>query len=285
MDIHLVNGTSELFRSFHALPRAKNYRGEEVGAVRGVMHSIRGLIQDGATHIGIATERVLRSFRDELWPGYQTGDGIPPELLAQFSLLEEGLAAWGLTVWPMVEFEADDALASAAAKAALDPGVDQVILCSPDKILAQCVRKQRVVQRDRIRRTTRDEAGVVDRFGVSPASIPDYLALVGDPSHRLPGLPGWGAKSAAAILAKFGHIETIPDDHRLWGAGLARAGSLGATLQRERSQADLFRRLATLRTDVPVMRAVEDLAWRGPTPDLARFRRRLAVAHRAKGSP
>jgi 5'-3' exonuclease len=192
-------------------------------------------------------------------------------------LLEEALRAWGLTVWPMVEVEADDALASAAAKAALDPRVDQVIICSPDKDLAQCVRGTHVVQRDRVRKTTRDEAGVVARFGVPPPSIPDYLALVGDTSDGFPGLAGWGPKSAATVLAKFDHIDAIPGDHRVWGLNLARAGSLAATLTRDRELAGLFRQLATLRTDVPVFESVDDLAWRGPTPALSGLRRRLAV--------
>ena len=221
MRIHLIDGTYELFRHFYAMPSAKNRDGEEVAAVRGVMYSIRGMVQDGATHIGVATDHVIESFRNALWPGYKTGDGIDPALRAQFPLLEEALRAWGLTVWPMVEVEADDALASAAAKAALDPRVDQVIICSPDKDLAQCVHGTRVVQHDRVRKTTRDEAGVVARFGVPPAAIPDYLALVGDTSDGFPGLSGWGAKSAATVLAKFNRIDAIPEDHRAWGLKLA----------------------------------------------------------------
>jgi 5'-3' exonuclease len=234
-------------------------------------------VQDGATHIGVATDHVIESFRNALWPGYKTGEGIDPALWAQFPLLEEALRAWGLTVWPMVEVEADDALASAAAKAALDPRVDQVIICSPDKDLAQCVRGTRVVQRDRVRRITRDEAGVVARFGVPPASIPDYLALVGDTADGFPGLPGWGPKSAAAVLAKFGHIDAIPDDHHAWGVEVARARSLAATLARDRELAGLFRQLATLRTDVPVFESVDELAWTGPTAALSRLRGRLAI--------
>ena len=277
MTIYLVDGTYELFRYFYAMPSATNHDGEEIAAVRGVMYSIRALVREGATHIGIATDHVIESFRNGLWAGYKTGEGIDPALWAQFPLLEEGLRAWGLTVWPMVEVEADDALASAAAKAALDPRVDQVIICSPDKDLAQCVRGTRVVQRDRVRKTTRDEAGVIARFGVPPASIPDYLALVGDTSDGFPGLPGWGPKSAATVLAKFGHIDAIPDDHRTWGLNVARAGSLAATLTRDRDLARLFRELATLRTDVPVFESVDELAWRGPTPELSALRRRLAV--------
>ena len=277
MTVHLVDGTYELFRHFYAMPSAKNPDGEEVAAVRGVMYSLRGLVQDGATHIGVATDHVIESFRNDLWPGYKTGDGIDPALRAQFPLLEEALRAWGLTVWPMVEVEADDALASAAAKAALDPRVDQVIICSPDKDFAQCVHGTRVVQRDRVRKITRDEAGVIARFGVPPSSIPDYLALVGDTSDGFPGLSGWGPKSAATVLAKFGHIDAIPEDHHAWGLDVVRAGSLAATLTRDRELARLFRQLATLRTDVPMFESVDELAWRGPTPALPALRRRLAV--------
>lgn len=276
--IHLVDGTYELFRHFFALPSAKNDAGEEVAAVRGVMHSIRGLVAEGATHIGIATDHVIESFRNQLWPGYKTGDGIPPELWAQFPLLEEGLTAWGLRVWPMVEVEADDALASAAIQAAEDPRVDQVIICTPDKDLAQCVRGTRIVQRDRVRRVTRDEAGVVARFGVLPASIPDYLALVGDSADGFPGLVGWGAKSAAKVLARWHHLELIPDDHRAWEVDVARAGALAATLRQDRQKAMLFKQLALLRTDVPVFASVDELAWNGPTEAVETLRLRLRVA-------
>ncbi len=275
MKIHLVDGTYELFRHFYAVPPAKNRDGEEVAAVRGVTYSIRALVRDGATHIGIATDRVIESFRNELWPGYKTGEGIDPALWAQFPLLEEALVAWGLKLWPMVDVEADDALASAAAKAALDSRVEQVIICSPDKDLAQCVQGTRVVQLDRVRKTTRDEAGIVARFGVPPASIPDYLALVGDAADGFPGLPGWGAKSAATVLARFGHIDAIPADCRDWGPGIARAASLAATLARDRELARLFRHLATLRTDVPVFESVDELEWKGPTPAVHALRRRL----------
>lgn len=241
MDVHLVDGTYELYRHFYALPSAKNHAGEEVAAVRGVLYSIRGLVREGATHIGVATDHVIESFRNDLWPGYKTGEGIDPVLWAQFRLLEEAVRAWGLVLWPMVEVEADDALASAAVKAAADPRVDQVIICTPDKDLAQCVRGSRVVQRDRVRKVTRDEAAVVEKFGVPPVSIPDYLALVGDNADGYEGLPGWGAKSAAAVLAKFGQIDAIPDDHRDWGFDLPRAASLAATLARDRERARLFK--------------------------------------------
>ena len=277
MRIHLVDGTYELFRHFYALPPARNSAGEEVAAVRGVMYSIRGLVRDGATHIGIATDHVIESFRNAMWPGYKTGEGIDPRLWSQFPLLEEALAAWGLRVWPMVEYEADDAIAAAAEKASRDPRVEQVIICSPDKDFAQCVQGTRVIQLDRVRRTTRDEAGVVARFGVPPASIPDYLALVGDTADGYPGLTGWGAKSTALVLARYGHIDAIPDDHRAWDITVARAASLAATLARDREQAQLFRQLAVLRTDVPVFDSVDELEWHGHTPALAALRRRLAI--------
>ena len=278
MVVHLVDGTYELFRHFYAMPSAKNAAGEEVAAVRGVMHSIRGLVQDGATHIGVATDHVIESFRNHLWAGYKTGDGIAPDLWAQFPLLEEGLEAWGLKVWPMVEFEADDALAAAAVKAAEDPRVEQVVICTPDKDLAQCVRGTRIVQRDRVRKVTRDEAGVVEKFGVPPASIPDYLALVGDNADGFPGLPGWGARSAAKVLARWGHLDRIPDDPRAWDVDVRGAGALAATLAAQRADAMLFRELATLRLDVPVFASVDELRWQGPTAEVDALRDRLRIA-------
>lgn len=277
MIVHLVDGTYELFRHFYALPSARNHLGEEIAAVRGVMYSIRGLVQDGATHIGVATDHVIESFRNELWPGYKTGEGIDPALLTQFPILEEGLRAWGLTVWPMVEFEADDALASAAAKAADDPRVEQVVICTPDKDLAQCVRGTRVVQLDRVRKTVRDEAGVVSRFGVPPTSIPDYLALVGDSADGFPGLPGWGPKSAATLLSRYGTVDAIPDDPAEWDVRVPRAAALARTLAEQRDLARLFRTLATLRTDVPVFETVDKLEWRGPTSTLPESRTRLRL--------
>jgi len=276
--VHLVDGTYELFRHFYAMPSAKNAAGEEVAAVRGVMHSIRGLVQDGATHIGVATDHVIESFRNHLYAGYKTGEGIAPELWSQFGLLEEGLEAWGLKVWPMVEFEADDALAAAAAKAADDPRVEQVIICTPDKDLAQCVRGTRIVQRDRVRKVTRDEAGVIEKFGVPPVSIPDYLALVGDSADGYPGLPGWGAKSAAKVLARWGHLDRIPDDPRAWEVDVRGAGALAATLRAQRDDARLFRELATLRRDVPVFASVDELRWQGPTAEVDALRDRLRIA-------
>ena len=275
VDVHLIDGTYELFRHFYAVPSVTTRDGAEVGAVRGVLNSLRGMLDGGATHVGVATDHVIESFRNDLWPGYKRGDGIDPTLWSQFPLLEEVLTAYGLTVWPMVEFEADDALAAAAAKASRDPRVDTVRICSPDKDLAQCVRGTRVVQVDRVRRVTRDEAGVVAKFGVPPGSIPDYLALVGDASDGYPGLQGWGAKSAATVLARFGDIDAIPDDHRDWGLDVARAGALAATLRRDRDKARLFRTLAELRTDVPVFDTVDDLAWTGATPAFAALRARL----------
>ena len=278
MDVHLVDGTFELFRHFYAVPSARDASGQEVGAVRGVLNSVRSMLDGGATHLGVATDYVIESFRNHLWPAYKTGDGIDPLLWSQFRLLEEALDAMGVRVWPMVEFEADDALASAAAKAALDPRVGQVLICTPDKDLAQCVRGTRVVQVDRLRRTTRDEAGVVAKFGVPPASIPDYLALVGDSSDGYPGLQGWGAKSAAAVLAVYGHIEAIPGSHRAWTVDVTRAGALAATLARDRALALRFKELATLRSDVPVFATVDDLAYRGPRPEYRALRHRLDSA-------
>jgi 5'-3' exonuclease len=262
--IHVVDGTYELFRHFYALPPAQDEDGREVAAVRGVLASIRGMLQAGATHVGVATDHVIESFRNGLWPGYKNGEGIDPVLLAQFPLLEEALVAAGIVVWPMVEFEADDALAAAAEKASADPRVERVIICTPDKDLAQCVRGTRVVQLNRRSRTYFDEAGIVAKFGVLPESIPDYLALVGDAADGFPGLPGWGAKSAAAVLARFGHLEAIPADPRAWNVNVASAVRLAQTLERDRDRALLFRDLATLRTDIQLFDDVEALRWIEP---------------------
>jgi 5'-3' exonuclease len=277
LDVHLVDGTYELFRHFYALPSAKDPDGGEVAAVRGVLTSVLGMITAGATHIAVATDHVIESFRNDLWPGYKTGAGIDSDLLAQFPLLESALTAMGVVVWPMVEFEADDALAAAAAAAAGDARVDRVMICTPDKDLAQCVRGTRVVQLNRRARTLRDEAGVIAKFGVPPASIPDYLALVGDAADGYPGLPGWGAKSTAAVLAKYGHLEGIPDDWRTWSVNAAQAGRLADTLARQREHAFLFRTLATLRTDIPLFESVDELHWKGPTPAFAAVATRLDV--------
>jgi 5'-3' exonuclease len=269
LDVYLIDGTYELFRHYYAVPSTKNTDGREVGAVRGVLGSLRAMISGGVTHIGVATDHVIESFRNGLWPGYKTSAGVERALLAQFPLLEEVLTAYGITVWPMIEFEADDALAAAAAVAERDPRVDRVVICTPDKDLSQCVRGTRVVQMDRRKREIRDEAGVIAKFGVPPASIPDYLALVGDASDGYPGLKGWGAKSAAAVLAKFGHLEAIPADPRDWRVNASAAGALAATLARERDNALLFRHLATLRSDLPLFESVDDLEWRGSTPAFA----------------
>ncbi|HEV8317211.1 MAG TPA: 5'-3' exonuclease H3TH domain-containing protein [Vicinamibacterales bacterium] len=278
MDVYLIDGTYELFRHYYALPSARDADGREVGAVRGVLASVLGMINGGATHVGVATDHVIESFRNRLWPGYKTSAGVEPDLLAQFPLLEEAVSALGIATWPMVEFEADDALAAAAAAAARDARVDRVLICTPDKDLAQCVRGARVVQMDRRRRTIRDEAGIVAKFGVPPASIPDYLALVGDAADGYPGLPGWGAKSTAAVLARWGHIEAIPSDWRTWQVNAANAYALAQTLARERDRAFLFRDLATLRSDISLFESVDDLRWNGPTPAFAPLAARLDAA-------
>jgi len=275
LDVYLVDGTYELFRHFYALPSARDPDGHQVAAVRGVLTSVLGMIRNGATHIAVATDHVIESFRNGLWPGYKTGEGIDPDLLAQFPLLEETLSAAGVTVWPMVEFEADDALAAGAAAAARDPRVNQVIICTPDKDLAQCVSGKRVVQLNRRTRVTLDEDGVIRKFGVAPASIPDYLALVGDAADGYPGLPGWGAKSTAAVLAKFGHLESIPADPREWHVDAANASSLAATLLREHDLALLFRTLATLRTNIALFDDVDELRWNGPSPGFEAFSARF----------
>jgi 5'-3' exonuclease len=277
VDVYLIDGTYELFRHYYAVPSARDRDGREVGAVRGVLVSLLAMMRSG-THIAVATDHVIESFRNGMWPGYKTGEGIAPDLMSQFPLLEEMLSALGVAVWPMIEYEADDALAAAAAKAADDPRVTRVVICTPDKDLAQCVRGTRVVQMDRRRRTIRDEAGVVARFGVAPASIPDYLALVGDTADGYPGLPGWGAKSAAAVLAKYGHLESIPADAATWGVNAARAGALAATLERERDRAFLFRDLATLRTDIALFGDVGELCWSGPTSAFADLAQQLDLA-------
>jgi 5'-3' exonuclease len=236
------------------------------------------MINGGATYLGVATDHVIESFRNAMWPGYKTSAGIEPDLLSQFPLLEEALSALGVAVWPMIEFEADDALATASAIASKSHEVERILICTPDKDLAQCVRGARVVQVIRRTRTIRDEAGVVEKFGVRPESIPDYLALVGDAADGYPGLKGWGAKSAAAVLAKYRHLEAIPEDGTTWGVNAAQAGTLGRTLARERELALLFRDLATLRTDVPLFDSIEDLRWKGPLPSFAELGARLDAA-------
>jgi 5'-3' exonuclease len=278
LEVYLIDGTYELFRHYYALPSARDENGREVAAVRGVLASVLGMIKGGATHVAVATDHVIESFRNGLWPEYKTSEGVEPDLLAQFPLLEEVLAAAGIVVWPMVEFEADDALAAAAVAAAGDARVERVIICTPDKDLAQCVRGTRIMQLNRRTRVTLDEAGIVQKFGVPPLSIPDYLALVGDSADGYPGLPGWGAKSSAAVLAKFGHLESIPLDIRDWRVNVANAKVLADTLARERDRALLFRTLATLRTDIPLFDDVEQLRWKGPTLGFAEIAARLDAA-------
>jgi len=275
LKVHLIDGTYELFRHYYALPSARDSNGQEVAAVRGVLASILGMIKGGATHLAVATDHVIESFRNDLWPGYKTSAGVEPELLGQFPLLEEVLAAAGLVVWPMVEFEADDALAAAALRAALDRSVEQVVICTPDKDLAQCVRGARIVQLNRRTRTMIDEPGVVEKFGVTPRSIPDYLALVGDTADGYPGLAGWGSKSSAAVLAKFIHLESIPKNFREWQVHVVNPGTLADTLVRDWNNAVLFRKLATLRTDVLLFEDVEQLRWKGPTPTFPSIATRL----------
>jgi 5'-3' exonuclease len=278
VDVYLIDGTYELFRHFYGAPSAREADGREVGAVKGVLTSMLGMINSGTRYIGVATDHVIESFRNRMWAGYKTGAGIDPDLYSQFPLLEEALVALGIATWPMVEYEADDALAAAAAAAARDPRVDRVIICTPDKDLAQCVRGTRVVQRDRRARIDRDEAGVIAKFGVPPASIPDYLALVGDSSDGYPGLPGWGTKSAAAVLAKFGHLEQIPADWKTWGVNASRPGMLAQTLERERARVLLFRDLATLRDDIALFDSVDELKWGGPTAAFQPLAARLEAA-------
>ncbi len=267
------------------MPSARDRDGREVGAVRGVLASLLGMIKGGATHVAVATDHVIESFRNDLWPGYKTGAGIDPDLLSQFPLLEEVLAAAGIVVWPMIEFEADDALAAAAVAAARDKRVDRVVICTPDKDLAQCVSGTRIVQLSRRTRITLDEAGVIQKFGVTPASIPDYLALVGDSADGYPGLPGWGAKSAAAVLAKFDHLELIPADWREWRVNVTKASVLSDTLARERESAMLFRVLATLRTDIALFDDVDSLRWNGSTTAFPEIAERLDTAITVKDKP
>jgi 5'-3' exonuclease len=275
MKVHLVDGTYELFRHFFAVPAATDANGQDIGAVRGVLGTILSMIEHGATHIGIATDHVVESFRNELYAGYKTSEGVPPVLLAQFPILETVLLSFGAVVWPMVEFEADDALASAAAKAALEPTVDQVVICTPDKDLGQCVVGTRVVQLDRRRGLLRDEAGVVEKFGVVPESIPDYLALVGDSADGYPGVSGWGPKAAALTLSRYAHLETIPKDWQAWHPSIGRARTLAATLFDAWNDVLLYRTLATLRLDVPTFVKVDALRWKGPCPDFEDCCRRL----------
>ena len=264
MDVYLIDGTYELFRHYFALPGGKDVNGQEIAAVRGVVNSVLSLLEQGTTHIGVATDHVVESFRNQLYACYKTSEGVPADLLSQFPILEEALQAMGVLVWPMIEFEADDALASAALKAAADDRVDKVIICTPDKDLSQCVVGTRIVQLDRRRDTIRDDAEVVAKFGVKAESIPDYLAVVGDTADGYPGLPGWGAKAAASVLSQYPHLEDIPRDPQQWPASIRGARKLAATLFDSWDDAILFRTLATLRTDVPVFETVDELRWAGP---------------------
>ena len=267
--VHLVDGTYELFRYHFAVPSHVTAEGVEVAATRGVLGSMLGLLADGATHVGVATDRVVESFRNDLFDGYKTGEGTPPELFAQFPLLELALEAAGFTVFAMVTHEADDAMGAAAVRAAADPRVDVVHVCTPDKDLAQVVDDAAgIAQVDRRRETIYDQAGVEGKFGVEPASIPDWLALVGDTADGIPGLPGWGAKSSSTILARYGHLEAIPADADDWDVPVRGAAKLAATLVERREEAELYRHLATLDLDAPVMDDVDDLRWTGPADHL-----------------
>jgi len=275
--VHLVDGTYELFRYFFAVPSALDANGNEIGAVRGVLMSVLSLIEGGATHVGVATDHVVESFRNDLYPGYKTSEGVPAPLLSQFPVLEEALQSMGVVVWPMIRYEADDALASAAAKAAQDERVEQVIICTPDKDLAQCVVGSRVVQLDRRREILRDEAGVVSKWGVKPESIPDYLAVVGDSADGFPGLPGWGAKAAALTFAQYSHLEGVPKDWRRWPPAIRGAQRLATVLFEQWDEARLYRTLATLKLDVPVFETLDELEWKGPGAGFEQYCERLGA--------
>ena len=266
MHVHLVDGTYELFR-YHYAP---NNRSPRRGAVRGVLSSMLDLLSDGATHVGVATDHVIESWRNDLYAGYKDGSGIDPDLFAQFGEVEELLTLAGFAVWPQIEHEADDAMAAGAVLGLADSRVERVVICTPDKDLAQCVTADgRVVQLDRRREITYDQAGVIEKFGVEPASIPDYLGVVGDSADGFPGLPGWGAKSAATLLRRYGHIEEIPADAAEWDVKVRGAEKLAATLRDGMDDALLFRRIATVDTSAPVSASVDDMAWKGPQDGLS----------------
>ena len=272
MKIHLVDGTYELFRSFYGPPPKKAPDGREVGATIGLLRTLLFLINDsGATHIGCAFDHVIESFRNDLFEGYKTGAGIDPDLFSQFELAEQAVAALGIVVWPMIEFEADDAIAAAAVRFQKDPEVEQVVICSPDKDLTQLVQGNRVVSWDRRREIVYDEAAVIEKYGVSPESIPDYLALVGDSADGIPGVPGWGAKSVATVLSKYPHLEDIPDEVEDWGIMAGRARTLLENLDANRDESLLYRRLTTLRTDVPLKESLDDLEWLGAPESFKQF--------------
>ena len=277
LQVHLVDGTYELFRHHFGLPPEVRAKGPRSAATRGVLNSVLTLMDEGATHVGVATDHVIESFRNELWPGYKDGSGVDPDLLAQFPLLEESLEAMGVKVWPMVELEADDALASAAAVAAEDPAVTQVVICTPDKDLGQCVVGDRIVQLDRRKGVVLDEAAVLARYGVGPVSIPDWLALVGDSADGFPGLAGWGAKTASAVLGRYPHLEDIPRIGERWDVEVRGARALANTLNEHRDAALLFRHLATLRVDRSLLGSVDELRWTGPGPTFAATCERLGA--------
>ena len=265
MKVHLVDGTYELFRSWFGAPESKSPSGQEVGATRGFLRSMAAMLRDDeVTHVGCAFDQRVESFRNELFDGYKTGEGLEPALFDQFPLVERASRALGMVTWPMVAFEADDALAAAAAKFADAPGVEQVVICSPDKDLCQCVRGNEVVTLDRRREIVLDQDGVREKFGVWPESIPDYLALVGDAADGIPGIARWGAKSASTVLGKLLHLENISDDHERWGVKVRGGATLAHNLSEQRDDAVLYRRLATLRTDVPIDESLDDLRWTGP---------------------
>ncbi len=272
MKAHLVDGTYELFRAFFGAPAATDARGREIGATRGIMRSLASLLAEpGVTHVAAAFDTVIESFRNQLYAGYKTGDGLPAELTSQFPLAERAVAAMGITVWGMIDFEADDALATAAGRLVAYPEIEQVVICSPDKDLAQCVSGSRVVALDRLRKRQLDEAGVVEKFGVAPGSMPDWLALVGDSADGFPGIPRWGAKSAAAVLKRYRHLEEIPDAASAWDIKVRGADALAESLKSHRDDAVLFRTLATLRRDVPIDSSPSAIAWSGPRPELAQI--------------
>ncbi len=265
--VHLVDGTYELYRAYYGAPKAL-VAGREVGATRGILRSLLSLVrEDGVSHVAVAFDHVIESFRNDLFSGYKTGEGVPEDLMAQFALAERASQALGVVTWSMVDFEADDALATAATRFAQEPGVEQVLICTPDKDLAQCVSGRRVVRLDRMRRLLLDEAGVVEKFGVPPRSIPDWLALVGDSADGIPGIPRWGEKAASTLLARFGRIEDIPDDPGRWDLTVRGAAALASNLSARRDDAALYKKLATLRTDVPLAESLDDLEWKGAHRD------------------
>ena len=275
MDVYLLDGTYELFRHHFALPSHVTAEKREVAATRGVLGSVLGMLESGVTHLGVATDHVIESFRNGMWPGYKTSAGVDPRLLQQFPLLEEALEALGVVVWPMVDLEADDALAAAAALASAEPTVERVYICTPDKDLGQCVKGERIVQLNRRTHVVLDESGIVAKFGVAPGSIPDYLALVGDSADGYPGLPGWGARSTATVLARWPRFEAFPPDCAAWNVDVRWVERLCRTFATERDRAYLFRDLATLRSDEPLFESVGALRWAGARPSFEAVTRRL----------